>query len=417
MRFRGPHGNSVVDSVSLPTQWSEDSHVKWKVRIPGRGWSQPVVAGDRIFVTTAISEGEEKPRRFEGGIVPGALDPKKNDYQWKVFCLSANTGEMLWDDVASEGKPATAKHRSNTYASETPATDGERVIVYFGMRCLICYDKTGKRLWEKNLGSYETQAGWGTGSSPVIYGDLVIVQCDNSTSSFLVALDKKTGNEAWRVARDEQSNWSTPYLWKNKIRTELVVAGGKKMRSYDPATGKLFWEMAAGGRTSVSPVGDEEMVYLDSVQSFMGSPGPLVAVRAGADGDISLPIGKTSNEFVAWSTPIISYRNASPLLHGDGIYMLDQVQGIVRCYDAKTGALRFQQRLPDSAGFMASPWSNDGKIFLLDETGLTMVAEPGPKLNVVASNRLNDDLFWSSMAVCGDHLILRGMQHVYCIEK
>lgn len=416
--FRGPRGNSVVDSVSLPSQWGDDSNVRWKVKIPGRGWSQPVVAGDRIFVTTAICENEEKPRRFEGGIVFGAVDATKNDYQWKVLCVSADSGEVLWEDVAYAGKPAMPKHRSNTYASETPATDGERVVAYFGMRGMICYDLAGKRLWEKSLGEYPMQAGWGTGSSPVIHGNLVFLQCDNNTSSFLAALDKKTGDEVWRVAREEKSNWSTPYVWKNKVRTELVVAGGTKMRSYELETGKLLWEMAGSGRTSVSPVADDEMIYLDSVQSFAGSPGNLVAVRAGATGDISLPNPKTtSNQFVAWSTSITSYRNASPLLHGDGVYMLDQVQGIVRCYDSKSGKLRFQERLPESAGFMASPWSNQGKVFLLDETGLTVVAEPGQKLNIVASNRLNDEMFWSSMAVSGDRLILRSMQHLYCIQK
>jgi outer membrane protein assembly factor BamB len=174
--------------------------------------------------------------------------------------------------------------------------------------------------------------------------------------------------------------------------------------------------MAGSGRTSLSPVGDDEKVYLDSVHGFMGSPGRFAAVKAGASGDISLPDAKTtSSEFVTWSTMVNSYRNSSPLLHDGALYLVDQVQGIVRCYDAKTGKQRFQQRLPESAGFAASPWSNQGKIYLLDETGLTVVAEPGKELKIVASNRLNDDLFWASPAVHGNRLVIRGMQHLYCI--
>ncbi|HUQ71243.1 MAG TPA: PQQ-binding-like beta-propeller repeat protein, partial [Planctomycetaceae bacterium] len=331
-QFRGPNGNSVVEGSKHPVEWSEESGVAWKVKIPGRGWSQPVVAGDKVFVTTAVAENEEPPRRFDGGLPLGARNATQDDYQWKVFCLSADTGQILWEDTPYEGKPAQPKHRGNTYASETPATDGERVIASFGAKGVVCYNLAGKRQWEKSLGGYPMQANWGTGSSPIIEGDLVYVQCDNQTESFLVALDTKTGDERWRVARDEKSNWSTPYLWRNKLRTELVVAGGKMMRSYDPASGKLLWEMAGSGRTSVSPVGDAELLFVDSVNWFQGSPGRFAAIRAGASGDISLPDDKTlSSKDVAWSLMFKSYRNSSPLLYRDCLYMLEQSAGIVRC--------------------------------------------------------------------------------------
>ena len=416
-RFRGPEGNSVVVGVKLPAGWAEDSHVAWKVRIPGRGWSQPVVAGDRIFITTAIAENEEEPRRFDRGVPKGARNATQDDYRWEVMCLSASTGEVLWDDTAYEGKPAHRKHRGNTYASETPVTDDERVFVYFGAQGMICYDHSGKRQWEKRLGGFPTQAGWGTASSPVTYGDSVLIQCDNQRRSFLVALDKKTGDELWRVDRDEKTNWSTPYLWKNRVREELVVAGGIKMRSYDPATGKLLWEMAGSGRTSVSPVGNEEMLFVDSVNSFQGSPGRFAAIRPGASGDISLLDEKTTNEFVAWSMMLRSYRNSSPLLYRNCLYMLEQSRGIVRCFDAKTGKIHYQERLPESSGFAASPWANDGKIFLLDDAGLTIVLESGPQYKLIRSNRLSDGIVWSSPAVVGDRLLIRGMKHLYCIRN
>jgi outer membrane protein assembly factor BamB len=309
-----------------------------------------------------------------------------------------------------------SKHRGNTYASETPATDGKLVIAYFGMKGIACYDVDGELKWSKSLGAFPTQAGWGSGSSPILYDKAVLVQCDNEQASFLVALDKTTGDELWRIDRDEKSNWSTPYLWNNKRRTELVVAGGKRMRSYEPATGKLLWEMAGSGRTSLSPVGDRELLYVDSVATFQGSPGRLAAIRAGASGDISLAESATSSEFIAWSIMLNSYRNASPLLYGNCLYMLEQSQGIVRCYNATTGDMHYQNRIPEATGFTASPWANLGTVFLQDDSGLTVAIKPGPEFKVLASNRLDDDIFWSSAAVCGDGLLLRGMKHLYCIR-
>lgn len=415
-QFRGPRGDGVAERSHAPERWSEQTHVAWKVVIPGRGWSQPIITADRIFVTTAISDEEEKPRRGEMGIVPGAADPRKNFYRWKVLCLSAETGAVLWEQTAHEGKPRFGKHRSNTFASETPVTDGERVIVYFGNAGLSCYDVKGERLWTKDLGAYPTQASWGTGSSPVLFGDSVFVQCDNDQSSFLVALDKRTGDELWRVPREEPTNWSTPYLWKNKDRTELVAAGGTKMRSYDPATGKLLWEMQGSGRTSITPVGSDELLYVDSVQKFMGSPGRLAAIRAGAKGDISLKANEMSSPAVAWSVNLSSYRNASPLLFANCLYMLEQHQGMLRCYDATTGKLNYQKRMPDTTGCNASPWAMGNRVFCLDEVGQTVVLEPGPEFKVVASNRLDEDMFWASATVAGDRLILRSLQHLYCIS-
>lgn len=415
-QFRGPRGDGVMHDAKLPEQWSEQSNVAWKVSIPGRGWSQPIVAGNRIFVTTAISDEEEKPRRGEMGIVVGAADSRKHFYRWKLLCLAAESGAAIWEQTVHEGKPRFGKHRTNTFASETPATDGERVIAYFGNTGISCYDVEGKQIWTRDLGAFPTQANWGTGSSPVLYGDAVFVQCDNEQSSFLVALDKRTGDELWRVPRDEPSNWSTPYLWKNKERTELVAAGGKKIRSYAPTTGDLLWEMQATGRTSLTPVGSDELLFVDSVSRIMGSPGKLVAIRAGRAGDISLSPKESSSEAVAWSVTLTSYRNASPLLYADCLYMLEQNQGVVRCFDAATGKLNYQKRMPQATGCNASPWAMGNRIYCLDEVGLTVAFEPGPEFKVVASNKLDDDMFWASAAVSGNRLILRSLQNLYCIS-
>lgn len=420
-QFRGPLGSCVADTGVHPMEWAENSNVAWKVPIPGHGWSQPIVAGDKIFVTTAIAESEDKPQVKDGRpFVPEARDATQDEYRWNILCLSALTGELLWQETAFEGKPRHRKHRNNTYASETPVTDGQRVIAYFGEKGVACYDSSGKQLWSKQLGGFPMQAGWGTGSSPVIYGDAVFIQCDNNKASFLIALDKRTGEQLWRKNRSEKSNWSSPYIWQNKLRTELVVAGGQRTCSHDPASGEELWTMAASGRTSVTPIGDDELIYVDSVHQVRGSPGRLAAIRAGASGDISLPNdddNATSNEFVVWSTNLKTYRNASPTLFGGCLYMLEQGRGSLRCFDAKTGNLHYTQRLPDAVGFFASPWVNDGKVYMLDNTGLTLAIEPGPRFNVLAANRLDDEMFWASAAVFENRLLLRGIQHLYCIHK
>jgi len=432
-QWRGPEGNGLAPEKKLPAEWGPDKNIAWKVALPGSGWSQPIVWDNKIFVTAAVTENQTKPKAgdfnpmatadgpasngfgFFRGFGPPSPPPDKI-YLWKVICLDSVTGNVLWERTAREGKPRTTVNRNNTYASETPVTDGECVIAYFGNTGLYSYDLSGKLLWSKDLGNYKMQLGWGTGSSPVLHGNRVFIQCDNDEKSFLVALDKKTGDPLWRLDRQEKSNWSTPYIWKNKQRTELITAGGTKLQSQNPETGELFWEMGAGGRNSLTPVGGQELLYADSVDRMMGGSGPIVAIRAGASGDISLKGGETSNAFVAWSIPLRTFRVASPLLYEGCLYMLDQQRGQVRCYNAKTGQENYTERLEGTKGFTSSPWASDGKVFCLDETGLTVVLKAGPELEVLTTNRL-DETFWSSVAVAGENLLLRGVDHLYCIAK
>jgi outer membrane protein assembly factor BamB len=329
--------------------------------------------------------------------------------------LDAVTGKTLWSQTAREGRPTLHIHPNNTYASETPETDGARVIAYFGMTGVFCYDLAGNLLWSKDLGVFPTQFGWGTGSSPALHRDHVFVQCDNDRSSFLVALNTVTGDEIWRATRDEQSNWSTPYIWQNKLRTELVTAGGRKMRSYDPQSGQLLWEMGASGRAALTPVGDAELLYVDSCDRLMGRSGLLAAIRPGATGDISLRGKETTNSHVAWSMDLRAYRTASPLIYEGCLYLLEQQTGIIRCFNAQTGTLLARARLPGASGFTASPWAGAGRVYCLDQHGLTVVLEPGPELRVLAKNELNE-MCWSSPAVVGSRLLLRGVDHLYCIS-
>ncbi len=427
-QFRGPGGKGIATTPELPDVWGADEKIAWKVKVPGTAWSQPIVWAETIVITCAVTDDQPKPagnqsgagdvafsfsdvrKRGIGAILHGG-DPPDAVYHWRIMCLDGRSGKTLWEREPHTGRPSIPIHRSNTYASETPVTDGERIIAYFGMTGVFCYDMQGKLLWSKDLGTHPMQFGWGTGGSPTLHGNNVFVQCDNETSSFLVALDKCTGDEVWRVARDEKSNWATPFVWKNESRTELVTAGGKKARSYDPTSGELLWEVACSGRSAATPVADGQRVYLGATDRLMGRSGTLIAIRAGASGNIP---PDDENEFVAWSAPRAAPQIASPLLYDNCLYMLGQHNGIIRCVDAITGQQHYRQRLPGAHGFTSSPWACDGKVFCLDEAGQTFVLKAGSSLEVLGVNSL-DEMFWSSPAIMGDRLLLRGVEHLYCI--
>lgn len=436
-QFRGPNGNGLSPEGKFPSEWGAEKNVGWKVKIPGVAWSQPIVWGDKVFVTTAVSDKQRKPALGGGGMgggrpggnrPPGGRPPGGGGggmgrggpppdavYRWEVLCLDRQSGEVLWKQTALEGKPSIPTHSTNTYASETPVTDGERVYAYFGMTGLFCYDLKGNLLWKKNLGSYPMMAGWGTGSSPVLEGNRLFIQCDNEEKSFLVAFDKKSGDELWRMPREERSTWGTPYVWRNKQRTEIVTAGARKVRSYDPASGKILWEMGGiTGRCSATPVGDAELLYVGTGGGPAG-PGPLFAVKAGATGEITVKAGEPS-EHLAWSLTRSGPPKASPLLYQGYLYILDERGGLVTCLDAKTGVQKYKERIPGAKGFTSSPWAYDGKVFCLDEEGQTFVLQAGPDFKVQGKNVLSE-MFWSSAALAGGALYLRGVDHLYCIRQ
>jgi outer membrane protein assembly factor BamB len=238
-QFRGASFDGIANS-DCPTSWDTEKNVAWKVPIAGEGWSAPVIWENRVYLTSAVRTdgGEAKPEPYTNQGGSNRTDLQKVDYRWDVFCLDAKTGKELWRKTAKTGNPPMPRHSTNTYATETPVTDGKHVYAYFGMTGLFCYDMNGKFVWKKDLGSYEMRAGWGTSSSPVLFEDKLFVQVDNEEQSFLVAVDAISGDEVWRVKRDENSQYSSPIIWQNSERAELIV-GGMIYRSYDPATGKL----------------------------------------------------------------------------------------------------------------------------------------------------------------------------------
>jgi outer membrane protein assembly factor BamB len=327
--------------------------------------------------------------------------------------MDLQTGEILWKQVAKEGSPRSKKHRATNYASETPVTNGKRLYAYFGMTGLYCYDLEGTLIWEKDLGAFKTFNGWGTGSSPVLYKDRLFVQVDNEESSFLLALDAETGEEIWKKEREEKTNYSTPIIWKNSVRTELVT-GGKTARSYDPVTGELIWELKIAGHDNIpSAVADQDQLYLGNTR-YRNTPGTLFCIRAGAEGDITPAEGETTSEGVVWSNPDAPTANSSPLLYKGLLYLISGRGGELTCINASTGEQIYKEKIENVSACWASPWAHQDKVFFTDEKGVTQVLKAGRTYEWLHQNVL-DDKFWASVAASGDAYLMKGTEQIYCI--
>lgn len=411
-QFRGPYpSDGVASGKTLPDAWSTEKNVVWAVDVPGWGWSSPIVWEDKIFLTSALCENE-LPKLPIGGYPGGRVKPR-DEQRFMVYCLDTKTGKKLWEQEAYKGPAPEFRHPKNSFASETPITDGERVYAYFGNVGLFTYDMNGKKLWEAKWGAYPMRGGWGTGSSPVLHKDRIFIVNDNQTKSFMVALDAKTGKQIWRVEREEKSNWSTPYIWENDKRTELVTIGTGKVRSYD-LDGKLLWELTGtSGLVSLMPVAAHGLLYVGAGYHY----GPIYAIRPGAAGDITLKKGETSNEFIAWSHPKGAGIHPCFVISGDRLYVLFDA-GFLTCYDAKTGKIHYdRERLNSRPGrFYASPWAYHGKIFLLNEDGATYVIEDGPKFKELGKNELKDHA-WATPAIADGSLYVRTYSKLYRLQK
>lgn len=415
-QFRGPSAGVAADDPALPDTWSPTENVVWKTDIPGTGWSSPVVWGDHVLVTAVISAGQEpgpKPGLYAGGVVK---DLSTALHRWIVYDVDFNTGTIRWEREVRQGAPGERKHQKNSYASETPTTDGERVYAYFGNVGLFVFDLKGTALWSKPLGPFKTRNGWGTGASPVLHGDRIYLVNDNDEQSFLSAYDKRTGAEVWRVNRVEGTNWATPFVWENERRTEIVTSGSDKVRSYD-LSGKLLWELSGMSTISIpTPFAQHGLLYVSS--GYVGDAlRPTYAIRPGASGDISVKSGETSNAFVVWSDPSIAPYNPTPIVHGDYLYtLLDR--GFLTCHDAKTGREIYgRQRIAaDASGFTSSPWAYNGKIFAMSEDGDTYIIQPGPEFKVIGKNSLNE-MTLATPAVARGSLIIRTASKLYRITK
>jgi outer membrane protein assembly factor BamB len=415
-QFRGPQSTGVADDSALPETWSATRNVVWKTGIPGSGWSSPVVWGDRIFLTSVISTvAPEVPKKglYFGGNREGI---PTDEHRWMVYAVDWKTGKIAWEREVHRGSPRSSHHLKNTYASETPVTDGERVYAYFGNLGLFVFDIDGKPVWSQPWGPFRTRYGWGTAASPVLYQERVYVVNDNDDRSFLVALDKRSGKQIWRVERDEASNWSTPFIWENERRTEIITSGTRKVRAYD-LDGKVLWEL--GGMSSVvipTPFAQHGLLFLAS--GYVGdNVRPVFAVRPSAKGDISLKESETSNEYIAWYQRQAGPYDPSPLVYGDFYYtLLDR--GMMTCHEARTGREIYgKQRIdPETTAFTASPWAYNGKIFALSEDGDTFVIQAGAEFKVLRKNPL-DELCMATPAIARGSLIIRTASKLYRIAK
>jgi outer membrane protein assembly factor BamB len=395
------------------------SNVQWKTLIPGLGHSAPVIWENRIFLTTAVSDsGDTSLKVGLYGDIGAAND--RGPQKWKVLCLDKETGRLLWERTAQDGLPKIKRHTKATYANATPATDGQRVVAFFGSEGMFCYDTNGELLWKKDLGVLDSgyyvvpSAQWGFGSSPIIHERMVLVQCDVQTNSFLAAYDVRDGHELWRVAREEVPTWCTPTVDDTGGRKQVIANGYHHIAGYELLTGKELWSLRGGGDIPVpTPVVSHGLIFLTSAH---GRQAPIYAVRVTATGPIDLATGAKTNQHIAWSYPRQGNYMQTPLVAGDEVYFCNDA-GVLSCYDARTGTNYYRERLGSgSSGFTASLVAADGKLYGTSEVGAVYVVRLGTRFEVLAKNELSESCL-ATPALSAGMLYFRGQHHLIAIGK
>lgn len=415
-QWRGPGGLGVAPDAGYPGEWGPSKNIAWKTEVPGRGHSSPVVWGDRIFLTTSLEgeqvKGHKAPVHLGFDLMPGYLHPDSvgvdHRYTLKVLAFDANTGRPVWEHTAYEGLMYDDRHRKNTYASPTIATDGTLVYAFFESAGLFCYDFLGRLRWQVSFGGL-AKAGLGPGASPVIYENLLLLQCDQEmgAGSFIAALDRKTGKEVWRTLRSNRRSWATPILVRGESRVELVAMGAEAVISYDPATGRELWR--ANGTESHPipiPVAGHGLVFATAGSQAKRA----LAIRLGGSGNL-----KDSPEVVWRYTKGTAYV-PSPILLGPYLYLMTD-KGIVTCLDAKTGALRYEGgRVPVPATFTASPVAFGERLLLTSEDGDTFAIKAGPVFEVLGTSSVGEPVY-ASPALASGRIFIRGERHLFAIGR
>lgn len=433
--WRGPSDTGASLTANPPTTWSETNNVKWKVRVPGSGLATPIVWKDRVFIQTAVPTGRKSegqadkaappaappdastnpgstpaapPGRRRGGPRSGSEKPTEY-FRFVTLCLDRETGKTLWQKTAREETPHEGFRPGDaSFASTSPVTDGKSVFAYFGSRGLYCYDLEGDLKWQKDFGKMQVKLEYGEGSSPALYGNTIVINWDHEGASFIVALDQSSGRELWRQPREEKTSWATPLIVVHDGKPQVVTDASGKIRSYDLATGKVIWECAGLTANVIpSPVAADGIVYCMS--GFRGNA--LLAIRLGRTGDL------TGTDAIVWShhksTPYVP----SPLLYGGKLYFFSGNNGMLSCFDAKSGQpLIDAERLEAIPNVYSPPVGAGGRVYLVGRNGATVVIRHSEKLEVLATNRL-DEKFDASPALAGNQLFLRGHEFLYCLAE
>ena len=418
--YRGYMASGVLDNANLPEtfDFGKMENVKWKIKIPGMGISSPVIWGNKLFITTAISAGDKAG--FKPGMY-GDVTPVKDSsvHEWKVYCIDKTTGRIIWEKTPVTGVPKVKRHPKSTHANTTLAIDGEHVVAFFGSEGLYCFDFKGKLLWQKNFGILRSaffimkNAEWEFASSPIIHKGVVIIQCDVLENSFLAAYDVKTGKELWKSERDEYPGWCTPNIYTDGGKTYVAVNGFKHRGGYDFSTGKEIWKMSGGGDIQIpTPIIGSNLVYFNSAH---GKSSPIIAVRTSATGDITLKGNETANSGVQWSLPRGGSYMQTMLLYRNRLYNLNW-NGSINCFDPATGKEIYNAKLGSARSFIASPVASDGRIYTADEEGTVYIIRDGDTFELLAEIPMKD-ICMTAPAVTEGMIFFRTRNNLYAVGK
>ena len=417
--FRGPQASGVA-AGSAPRQWNmaTGENVLWRAPVPGLGHSSPVIWQDLVFLTTAVADGAS-PELKVGQYGSGWSADDNGPQRWQILAFDRHSGQLVWQRTAHQGAPKIRRHPKSTHANATPATDGQRVVAFFGSEGLYVYDMQGQELWNKDLGVLHSgsymlpPAQWGFASSPILHDGKVIVQCDILQGSFLAVFDAATGDEIWRTPRDEFPTWSTPTVIEADGVTQVVVNGFKHMGAYDLATGEALWRLTGGGDIPVpTPIYAHGLIYMTNAH---GAKSPVYAIRPDGQGDISLEGDATANAHIAWSHPRGGAYLPTPLVYGDQLYVCRD-QGILRCIDAKTGTEHYKERIDTNAGFSASAVAADGYLYYPSETGEIHIVKAGTVFEPPSVMDMGETVL-ASPAIAHDTLFVRTRSHLVALHE
>jgi outer membrane protein assembly factor BamB len=407
--WRGLYNSGAVAGGNTPIEFSETKNVKWKIEIPGKGHATPIIWGDQIILQTAVATGKkvEKPDTTN---TENRMAPSQTEFvhEFKVISVDKTSGKIIWQTAVTEELPAERTHELGGWASNSPVTDGENIFAYFGSRGLYCLDMKGNVKWERDFGQMEIVASFGEGNSPAVSKDKIFVQWDHQQKSYLYALDKKTGKEAWTAERDEITSWATPLIVEVNGKTQVVTSATNKVRSYDAETGEIIWECTGMTRNVIpNPMYADGILYLMS--GFRGNAIKAVDL-AKAKGDI------TGTATILWEYNQDAPYTPSPVLMDGKLYFLKANNGVMTCLDARDGKVIYSnQKLDGISNIFSSPTGNKDKIYIA-ATNVINVVKAGPEFSILAKNTL-DDTFHASPVIVGNDLFLRGFKSLYCISE